>query len=102
MQTFLLKLKKKFDTCILSSGIRARFDFWVNNQYIIEFDGRQHFSEMHSNFFADSLEEIQERDAYKTKWCVENNIPIIRIPYTRLKNLCIEDLQLNSSQFLVK
>lgn len=94
--------EKKFDTCILSSGIRARFDFWVNNQYIIEFDGRQHFSEMHSAFFTDSLEEIQDRDAFKTKWCLENNIPLIRIPYTKLQSLCIEDLLINSSQFLVK
>jgi hypothetical protein len=28
-----------------------------------------------------------ERDAEKTKYCKENNIPLIRIPYTQLASL---------------
>lgn len=32
--------EKKFDTCILPSGVQARFDFFVDNKYLIEFDGR--------------------------------------------------------------
>lgn len=27
----------------LDTGFYPRFDFWVNNQYLIEFDGKQHF-----------------------------------------------------------
>lgn len=93
--------EKKFDTCILPSGIRARFDFFVENKYLIEFDGRQHFSEMHSEFFANSLKEIQERDNYKNGWCKTNNIPLIRIPYSILHKLTIQDLLLETSQYLV-
>ena len=35
----IYETEKKFDTCKFSNGILARFDFWVNNEYLIEFDG---------------------------------------------------------------
>ena len=31
----------------------------------------------------------------------ENNIPLIRIPYTHLQDLCLEDLQLETSKFII-
>ena len=37
--------EKQFDSCILPSGRKAKFDFYVNYSYLIEFDGRQHFEE---------------------------------------------------------
>lgn len=43
----------------------------------------------------------QINDAFKNSWCEKNNIPIIRIPYTHLKNLCIEDLLLETSNFIL-
>ena len=33
--------------------------------------------------------------------CKENNIPLIRIPYTHLNKLCLEDLLLETSNFIV-
>ena len=42
-----------------------------------------------------------ERDLIKNQWCRENDIPLIRIPYTHLTQLCIEDLLLETSQFLI-
>ena len=44
---------------------------------------------------------IQERDTYKNQWCKENNIPLIRIPYTHLNDLCLEDLLLETSKFII-
>ena len=38
----------------------------------------------------------------KNNWCKENNIPIIRIPYTYQEKITIEDLLLESSNFLLK
>ena len=35
----------------------------------------------------------------KNNWCKENNIPIIRIPYTYQEKITIEDLLLESSNF---
>lgn len=38
----------------------------------------------------------------KNQWCKDNNIPLIRIPYTHLDKLIIEDLKLETTTFLVK
>lgn len=45
--------------------------------------------------------ERQEHDKLKNQWCKENNIPLIRIPYTRYNDLCIEDLLLETSNFII-
>lgn len=76
--------------------------FFVNNQYLIEFDGIQHFFATSDRFCSEEVEKIKQRDAYKNQWCKENNIPLIRIPYTHLKDLVIEDLLLETTSFLVK
>lgn len=85
--------QKTFDTCRYpDSNYPAKFDFYVNNEYIIEFDGIQHFQPI--EFFNQTISHssLLQKDAYKTQWCKENHIPIIRIPYTKLNNLTIEDL----------
>lgn len=61
----MFEKEKQFDTCILPSGRKARFDFYVNNQYIIEFDGKQHFEQ--NNFFEQTLEQIQAYDKIKNQ-----------------------------------
>ena len=92
--------EKQFDTCVFSdTSKKARFDFWVNNKYIIEFDGKQHFQE--NDFFEQSLEDIQLHDKIKNQWCKDNNIPLIRIPYTHLNNICLEDLLPETSSFII-
>lgn len=80
----------------------ARFDFYVNNQYLIEFDGRQHF-EVGGTIFStpEKVKSIQERDAYKNQWCKKQNIPLIRIPYSHLSQLSINDLKLETSNFII-
>ena len=81
---------------------KARFDFLVNNQYYIEYDGEQHYKSNNRWWNTeDFLTSQQERDQAKNTWCKEHNIPLIRIPYTRLKNICIEDLLLETSQFII-
>ena len=61
---------------------------------LIEYDGAQHYEECgHGWFTEEKLQEIKKRDEYKTKWCKENNIPLIRIPYTEYENLSIEMIQ---------
>ena len=91
---------------------KYRFDFAIfseTNQllYFIEFDGEQHFPEnktVNSNGWGHRIETYEKthiRDTIKNQWCKENNISLIRIPYTHLKDLCIEDLLLETSQFVV-
>ena len=93
--------EKSFDDFIYSkTGGKPKFDFFVNDTYIIEYDGIQHFQE--NNFFALTLEEQQEKDNEKNQWCKYNNIPLIRIPYTHLDEIKIEDLLLETSEFIIK
>lgn len=81
-----------------------RFDFYVNNSYLIEYDGIQHF-ELLKSFYEQDPQELLElnqyRDNFKNQWCKDNNIPLIRIPYWHLKDICLEDLLLETSQFLI-
>jgi len=92
---FQFETEKSFENCNFKKPVR--FDFYVDNKYLIEFDGEQHYRGWYGQ--EDSLTIIQERDNFKNKWCKENNIPIIRIPYTHLEKIKIEDLLLESSLF---
>lgn len=90
------QLEKKFETC--KDIKELPFDFYVNNQYCIEYDGEQHYKE-------DSLfdyDYTHKHDIIKSNWCKENNIPLIRIPYTHYNNLNLEDLLLETSKFVEK
>ena len=95
------EIQKTFNNCNFpKTNYPARFDFYVNNQYIIEFDGEQHNQEV--IFFTGSLEKRKEYDTFKNQWCKDNNIPLIRIPYTHLNDLKIEDLLLETSEYIAK
>ena len=81
----------------------ARFDFFINQEYIIEFDGIQHFTYTNQDWNTqEHYQKLQEHDNFKNQWCQENNIPLIRIPYWKLNSLTINDLLLQSSKFVIR
>ena len=82
-------------------GSKCRFDFFVDNKYAIEFDGLQHFQLVDQAYFTHDIEEIKKLDELKNQYCKDNNIPLIRIPYTHLKNLCLDDLLLETTKWRV-
>ena len=88
--------EKKFNSC--KDKRELPFDFYIENKYLIEYDGKQHFDK--NSIF--DYEYTHNHDLLKSKWCKENNIPLIRIPYTHYDNLCLEDLLLETSNFIVK
>ena len=85
---------------IKETGKKLRFDFILydnngNISRIIEFDGRQHKYGPDTNYWGhttDTLETIKERDNLKNNWCLQHQIPLIRIPFTHVNNLILEDL----------
>lgn len=85
--------QKTFENCrFANSNALARFDFYLQNHNIaIEYDGEQHFVQS-TGKWDEPLEKIQERDNYKTQWCKDNGIPLIRIPYTDYTKLSEEYL----------
>lgn len=87
---------------ILPSGYKARFDFYINKNYVIEYDGETHYKyNLHGWHNEDQLKSQQERDSIKTDFCINNNIPLIRIPYWHYDKLSIEDLLLDTTKFLI-
>jgi len=73
----------------LKSIRTLEFDFAILNgdksiNTLIEFDGIQHFE---STFYSKNLQEIQARDKMKDDYCKENNLNLIRIPYTKIKDI---------------
>ena len=77
----------QFSDCILPSGRPARFDFYVDNKFLIEFDGKQHFLKEAGWGEKDNLEKTQERDKFKNNYCLSKGIPLYRIPYTEEDNV---------------
>lgn len=79
-----------------------RFDFIIYNNdntinRFVEFDGRQHKIGMQGGYWsqAEPLEKIQERDKIKNDWCLKNNYILVRIPYSRLEQLNLDDIMGN-------
>ena len=88
--------EKIFDTC--KDKTELPFDFFVNNQYLIEYDGEQHFNK--DNIF--DYEYTHKHDLIKSNWCKTNQIPLIRIPYYHYDLLNINDLLLETSEYIEK
>jgi hypothetical protein len=79
--------EKVFKDCINPETQNVlRFDFYLPDyNTCIEYDGKQHFQEVY--FCPDSLEDRQRRDQVKNEYCDNNNIKLIRIPYTDYSKL---------------
>lgn len=71
------------------------FDFAImddNNNLIklIEFDGEQHFYSVDIFGGEETFKIQQERDSKKNIYCKENNITLLRIPYTDYDKINID------------
>lgn len=66
-----------------------RFDFYVPvYNLIVEFDGYQHYGDV--PMFEASLADVQKHDAIKNKYCEDNDINLLRIPYWELDDNTVE------------
>ncbi len=88
---FIVEIKNK----------KYRFDFAILNEdgtikYFIEFDGLQHYIPVDWFGGEKQFKTTQENDLIKNKYCENNNIPLIRIPYSKLKTMTINDLILQN------
>ena len=76
-------------------GHPYRFDFAIFNDnnkliHLVEFDGEQHYRNNGGYMNAESLNRRQERDNRKNKWAIDNNIPLVRIPYWERDKITLE------------
>lgn len=85
--------EKRFDDCRDVKPLP--FDFYLPNyNMIIEFDGQHHFEETHNR--AD-YETTKRHDAIKNKYCEDNNINLLRIPYwdgSKIEEILTKELNL--------
>lgn len=77
--------QKSFDGCRYRR--KLKFDFCVENKLLIEYDGVHHFKQVKSWGNDMSFDEIQIRSEIKDKFCIDKNIPLIRIPYWEINNI---------------
>lgn len=87
--------EKTYGDLKTSVGGTLRFDFWINNEFLLEYDGEQHYLEKDLTYFRDSLEQRQTNDQLKNEYCKTHNIPLKRIPYTELDNITLENIMGN-------
>lgn len=84
---------------------KFRFDFAIVEKsqvlYFIEFDGKQHFEPV--DFFGGEIQfnKTKMNDKLKNNWCIDNNIPLIRIPYTVCNHLTLSDISLETSKYVI-
>ena len=78
--------QKTFPTCKNKNILY--FDFYLPKYNIcIEYDGRQHFEAVEYFGGEERFELTKKLDSIKNNYCVENNINLLRIPYTKLKKI---------------
>lgn len=75
-----------FPDLVSSSGRHLRFDFAVFRDdgeldYLIEFNGKQHYTASPRFGGARGLYRQQYNDNEKRKYCLKNNITLVTIPY---------------------
>ena len=75
-----------FDEC--RNKNRLSFDFYLPDfNCCIEYDGIQHFKPIEYFGGEKMFVEVKNHDEIKNKYCLENNITLVRIPYNKFKNI---------------
>ena len=86
-----------FDDLISPKNKKLRFDFAIFDKIgnlikLIEFDGKQHFEEGHFKETKEDFEYRQKCDQIKEQYCFKKNLPLKRIPYTKLGSINLKEL----------
>ena len=93
-----------FQSCQRIKNHKFSFDFYLT-QYntCIEYDGISHFiANPYGGWRTEqSVKDQQIKDMIKNEWCKNNNIHLIRIPYTYLLNIELKDLLPQTTSFLI-
>lgn len=91
-----------YDDLVSDKGNPLRFDFAVYDvqdelYLLIEYDGEFHYKKQYKN---DGYEELIKHDHRKTQYCIDNHIPLLRIPYWEYEQ--IENILHNKCGVLIQ
>jgi hypothetical protein len=81
---YLTKNNIKFipEYTVIIDNIKYRFDFHLTDKNLfIEFDGIHHFKIIEFFGGEKAFNQVIKNDEIKNKYCLDNNIKLIRIPY---------------------
>lgn len=76
-----------------------RFDFYIKEEYFLEYDGEQHFQIGTGWANKEKFDKTRKKDLSKNHYCFKNNLPLIRIPYW--SNYQLKDLLTETSEYLL-
>lgn len=80
---FNYEKEKTFTDCKGLGGKSLRFDFYLPEyNTVIEYDGQQHFMPIKYFGGIEKYNYLKENEKIKEKYCHQNNITLIRFPYT--------------------
>jgi very-short-patch-repair endonuclease len=88
--------QKRFADCFVKKekyNHRLPFDFYLPNLNLcIEYDGEQHFHPVRFKDYSEmvakeKLDSLKIRDKIRDKFCYDNKIRLLRIPYTSFDNI---------------
>ena len=95
------KAEQRFETCRNpKTNAQLIFDFYINNSFLLEYDGIQHYQSSTGWNTQEHYNILKEHDELKNQWCKDNNIPLKRVPYWKLKELTIDNIM--DDTFLLK
>lgn len=96
----VFRKKLRFDLFIPSQDVKTSSGTIHHNDLIIEYDGEQHYEPIRFNNISDTqmyknFISTQIKDWIKDKYCIENGIPLVRIPPIKLSNPSFDDIYKN-------
>lgn len=78
-----------YEDLIGDTGLPLRYDFYINNQFLLEYDGEQHFKPTYGQ---KQFEKRQCYDKIKNEYALIHNIPLKRIPYWDSDKITLENI----------
>lgn len=86
----IFKKEKVYKGLVSKKNKPLRYDFLINNQFLLEYDGEQHYKEW--DLGEQTLMERQENDQIKNEYAKSHNIPLKRIPYWDFDQITLENI----------
>jgi hypothetical protein len=88
LSNYTIEFKREYIFNDCKYKLPLPFDFYLPNYNVcIEYDGIQHFESVKYFGGIKRFNELKIKDNIKTKYCLDNNIKLIRIPHTEFKNI---------------
>lgn len=88
----IFETQKIYPDLLSDKKHHLRFDFYVNNSFLIEYDGGYHYEAKGGWNTPERLAQTQYYDQIKNEYAKSHNIPLKRIPYWDYDKITIENI----------